>query len=124
MGFTEVIDKGAFSRTLSGSDEVMALWNHNPDMPMARRSNGSLSLSTDDDGLNAEMEDDGTSWSEDARASIRAGVVKGSSFAFVTQTDRWERKAGDWLRTLLDVDLIELSPTPFPAYPESDARVD
>jgi HK97 family phage prohead protease len=122
-GFRETISPGAFARCLESGSDVLALWDHNPDMPMARRSNGSLSLSTDDSGLSAELEDDGSSWNEDARASIRAGTVKGSSFTFVAVDDSWERVNGDWERTLLDADLIELSPCPMPAYSESQASV-
>jgi len=131
-GFREQIAPGAFSRTLAEGKDVLALWNHNPDMPLGRRSNGTLELN--DRGLFGDEEDDeeenwleallnpdDTSWNEDARKSIRGGSVKGASFAFVTRSDTWERTGGEWKRTLDDVDLIEVSPTPAPAYAESKA---
>jgi HK97 family phage prohead protease len=122
-GFREQIAPGAFARSLSEGKDVMALWNHNPDMPLGRRSNGTLELE-DDDGSNwleALLEPDDTSWNEDARKSIRSGTVNGASFAFVTREDMWVRAGGEWRRTLLDVDLLDVSPTPSPAYGESKA---
>lgn len=123
-GFRERIAPGAFDRTVKdGGAEVLGLWNHNTDMPLARRSNGSLELAADQAALSARITGDQTSWAEDARQSIAAGTVKGGSFAFITHEDNWERGRGEWKRTLLDVELIEVSPTPAPAYPGSTATV-
>lgn len=121
-GFRERIDPQAFTRTLgdTGAD-VMAFWNHDSGKPLARRSNGTLDLAADSTALTARIQGDQASWSEDARASVAAGTVKGASFGFMTQSDRWDRISGEWRRTLLDVDLVEVSPTPAPAYPASAA---
>ena len=124
MGFREVIAPGAFKRTLSDPDaEVMAFWNHDSSMPLGRRSEGTLDLEDDPDGLWAEISEDETSWSEDARAAIRSRSVKGASFGFLVAPDgdTWDRCGGEWVRTLRDCDLIEVSPTPVPAYGESQA---
>lgn len=123
MGFREQIAPGAFNRTMSDGAEVLVFWNHNSDMPLARRSNGTLDLAADAGALVANIAPDTTTWAEDARASVAAGTVKGASFGFITQSDKWDRINGEWRRTLLDVDLIEISPTPSPAYPASSATV-
>jgi HK97 family phage prohead protease len=124
-GFIEQISPQAFDRTLTNpASEVLALWNHNDDKPIGRRSNGSLALDSDEDELVAEISPDETSWSDDARASVQAGTVRGSSFAFIARDDEWDRTGGIWKRTLLDVDLLEISPTPWPAYPDSSATVE
>lgn len=45
------------------------------------------------------------------------------SFGFIVVADRVE--AGDPIRrTLLEVDLLEVSPTPFPAYPQTEIAVE
>lgn len=121
MGFREQIAPTAFSRTLNDGTEVLAFWNHDSGKPLARRSNGSLELAADGTALTATIQGDQASWSEDARASVAAGTVKGASFGFITQSDRWDRINGEWRRTLLDVDLVEVSPTPAPAYPATTA---
>jgi uncharacterized protein len=102
--------------------EILALWNHSSDKPLARRSNGSLELSSDAGALSATIKLDGTTWAEDAQRSIAAGTVKGASFGFSTNEDRWDRVNGEWQRTLLDAVLIEVSPTPAPAYSQSSAE--
>ena len=65
-----------------------------------------------------QIDEDDTSWCEDARAAIRSGNVRGASFAFMVAPDgdTWDRSGGEWLRVLTDVDLLECSPTPLPAY--------
>jgi HK97 family phage prohead protease len=124
MGFREVIAPGAFKRTLSDPNaEVLGFWNHNSDMVLGRRSAGTLSLDDDEEGLLAELEEDETSWSADARAAIRSGNVRGASFGFIVAPngDSWDRSGGEWMRTLNDCDLLELSPVAQPAYGESEA---
>lgn len=123
-GFRERILPGAFRRSLEGSEDIVALWSHDTSKPLARRSNGTLKLSADQSALSAEITPDGTSWSEDARASIESGTVSGSSFAFrVTEGgDKFYRANGEWRRDLADVILIEVSPVVSPAYPASTAE--
>lgn len=120
-GFRERIMPGAFRRSLSASDDVLALWSHDASKPLAKRSNGTLKLEADAAALTAEITPDETSWGEDARRSIAAGTVAGSSFAFRTVEDLWYRQNGEWRRDLVDVTLLEVSPTISPAYPASTA---
>jgi len=121
-GFVEVISPTAFTRTLADqATEVLALWSHRVDMPLARRSTGSLTLSADGVQLTAHIKPDQTTWSADAAASIAAGTTRGGSFGFVTKSDSWERRSGQWFRVLNDVDLLEISPVALPAYPQSSA---
>ena len=49
--------------------------------------------------------------------------MTGSSFAFQTIEDRWYRKGGEWRRDLIDVTLLEVSPTISRAYSASLAIV-
>jgi uncharacterized protein len=120
-GFRERIIPGAFKRSLDSSEEILALWSHDPNKPLAKRSNGTLTLSANETALTAEVTADETSWSEDARRSIAAGTVTGSSFGFHTIEDSWYRQGGEWRRDLRSVVLIELSPTVSAAYPQSTA---
>ena len=124
MGFREVIAPGAFRRTLSDPEaEVLCFWNHDSNLVLGRRSVGTLDLEDDPEGLWAEVEEDRTTWSQDARAAVRSRNVKGASFAFMVIDDDWDRQSGEWVRTLRDVDLLEVSPTALPAYDESQASV-
>ena len=114
-GFHEVIRKGAFSKTLKESDQV-ALWGHDMNQPLARKSAGTLELSEDDHGLAVGITmDDRIPRHVDAFHSIKRGDVKGTSFGFSVVKDTVTD--GDIpLRELHEVRLFEVSPTAFPAY--------
>lgn len=122
MGFIERIAPGAFTKTLQESRDILALWNHNPDLPLASRAAGSLSLTEDDRGLAFEAHPVDTSWGRDAVAAVRAKVVRGMSFSFRTVKDAWDQGGKVPVRTLHEVKLYEVSPTPFPAYPRTNVQ--
>ena len=105
--------------------QTRALWNHDPNFPLARYPE-TLRLTVDDVGLRYEFPVPDTSYGKDIAANIRAGIVKGSSFAFqVAQGgDEWSMEEGRSVRTIKRIDsLIDVSPTTFPAYPDSDVAV-
>jgi HK97 family phage prohead protease len=126
MGFTEIIDPGAFTKTLSeaGSD-IVSLWSHLPEYVLGRQSNRTLTVSAGPESLDAEVTlDPNNRMHMDCFApSVARGDVMGSSFGFETVRDRWEDQAdGSVVRTLLEVKLYEVSPVAFPAYPDSEAE--
>jgi HK97 family phage prohead protease len=124
MGFgREVIEPGAFTKTLQESD-VVAYWNHDSNKPMARMSQGALELREDRKGLFASITPDDTTWSVDAVKSVRAGTVKHFSFGFRTIRDSWSTADdGVALRSLVEVSLFDVSPVADPAYLETSAAV-
>jgi hypothetical protein len=78
-------------------------------------------LREDDQGLWSEII---VAEGEPARGfleSIRRGDVTGMSFLFRTVVEEWNEE--DQERTLIEVKLYEVSPTPFPAYPTTSAGV-
>lgn len=126
--FRERIAPTAFDRALSVQPDIRALWNHNADYPLGRTRNGTLALRKDGMGLRVELTPPATSWGQDAVESIRRGDVSGMSFAFAAKReggDTWEKPGVDGIahRTLLDVDLYEVSPVTFPAYPATTVGV-
>ncbi len=126
--FRERIAPTAFDRTLAGNPDIASLWNHNADLPLGRTSNGTLRITKDAAGLRVDIAPPNTSWGQDAVESIRRGDVAGMSFAFAAARDNgdtWAKPGPDGVaeRTLLDVDLYELGPTVFPAYPATVVNV-
>lgn len=118
-GFTERIAQGAFSGSLSR--DVVALVNHNPDKPLARTTSGTLKLAEDERGLAFEAQLADTTHARDVVADIEAGNIKGMSFGFRTLRDAWAKVGpAKWLRTLLDVELFDVSPVTYPAYPSTE----
>lgn len=126
-GFREQIAPGAFKKTLQERDVVL-LFNHNTDMPLARTSvpdgPGSLTLREDPKaGLRADSTPVQTSYGKDLMALTRSGVVKGMSFGFEVIKDSWtddEGRASNSMvgthRTVQEVRLHEVSAVTFPAY--------
>lgn len=115
----EMIKPGAFSSSLGG--DVRALWSHNSDMVIGRTKNGSLELKEDQFGLNFRLKLPDTQQGRDAYTLISQGFVTGVSFGFRVKKDSWTRGENNapHLRTLEEVDLLEVSPTAFPAYAET-----
>lgn len=119
-GFREMIAPGAFKASLGRGDDVRALIDHNPERIVGRRSSSTLRIAEDDKGLSIEIDLPDTQAGRDILASIKRGDVTGQSFSFYTLADKWERDPGNgnsWKRTLLAVDLVDVGPVTFPAYP-------
>ncbi len=125
--FREKIAEGAFDGTLDDeSRDVLAFWNHVTAMPLGRRSRQTLKLSKTSTLLKAEIHPGDTTWGQDAVKSIQRGDVEGMSFGFrvLAEGEKWsEDKDRNLIRTVTNAELIEVSPTPMPAYPSSSASV-
>lgn len=119
--FYEKIAKGAFTRSLQ-ENTIKALWNHRTDYVLGSSKNSTLRLSEDDIGLRFELDLPNNSWGRDAFESITRGDVDGVSFGMYVRNDSWLylRDEDVYERTLLDINLFEISPTPFPAYLDSE----
>jgi len=125
--FVETIAPGAFDDVLQ--NDVRALFNHDPNIVLARSKNGegTLSLSTDETGLRYEFDAPDTQAGRDLIENIRLGNVDQSSFGFTVAKDdqKWEERqteSGDSLlvRTINKVSrLFDVSPVTYPAYPDA-----
>jgi uncharacterized protein len=119
--FYERVAQGAFSRSLQ-ENTIKAFWNHRSDFVLGSTKNGTLRLNEDQIGLRFELDLPNNTWGNDAFESIQRGDVDGVSFGFYVRSDSWQylKEEDVYERTLLDVNLFEVSPTPFPAYPDSE----
>ena len=115
-GFIEQIDPKAFTRSLKANADVRALIDHNPSLILGRTLSGTLQLSTDSTGLLVEITPPDTSYSRDLMVSLERGDVTQMSFAFITKQDSWDKEETLNIRTLLDVDLHDVSAVTYPAY--------
>lgn len=121
-GFIERIAPGAFARALREKQDIRALVNHDSGRILGRLSAGTLRLMEDTTGLLAGIDPPDTQVGRDIVTSIKRGDVTGQSFSFRTVEDQWEFKDdGPDLRTLIDVDLFDVGPVTFPAYPDTTA---
>lgn len=122
-GFEEVIEPGAFAN--ADFSDVRALFNHNPDHILARTSSGTLSLTSDDEGLRYEFEMPDTTLGRDLLVMMKRGDISQSSFAFTIKEDSWEdREGGLPLRHIRQIDKVyDVSPVTYPAYEKTSATV-
>lgn len=122
-GFREKIRKGNFQESLE-KNNIKALWNHNTDIVLGSTKGGTLRLNEDDKGLKFELDLPDTQAGRDAATSINRKDVDGMSFGFNMKVDEWDESDPDKVvRTLIKSDLHEISPTPFPAYPQTKVGV-
>ncbi len=121
-GFREQIAPGAFAEAIK-SDDVRALYNHNPDHILGRNMAGTLSLAEDARGLAIEIDPPDTQIARDLLVSMERGDINQMSFGFSVKPNgqNWANDdAGTVIRTLTRVRLYDVSPVTFPAYPQTD----
>ena len=114
--FRERIAKGAFTRTLSESRDILALSDHDPAKVLGRTKSGTLELAETAEGLQFRLQLPDTTIGRDLQTLAQRGDLGGVSFGFRAVRDSWE---GD-LRTLHEVELHEVSIVQsWPAYPDT-----
>ena len=124
--FREQIAPGAFTQAIL-NDDVRALVDHDSSRILGRNTAGTLRLKEDDKGLFTEIDVPDTTVGRDALVSVNRGDISGMSFAFRTIKDSWdygdEDKDETPIRTLLEVNLYDVSIVTYPAYPDTTVGV-
>lgn len=124
LPFIEVVDRGAFRRTLRSKNNTRMFVNHDVSQVLATVRSKTMQLEEDDYGLRVTARLPDTTLGRDMAELIRTRVVDSMSFGFTVPRggDRWE--ADGMRRTLREVRLHEVSiVTGFPAYPATSATV-
>lgn len=124
-GFRERVALGATSEAIQ-SDDIRALYNHDPNLVLGRNRSNTLRLSEDSTGLHYEVDMPDTTYARDLATSMERGDVSQSSFGFKVRADgdSWtEDDDGFPLRTLTRVSLFDVSPVTYPAYTDSTSGV-
>ncbi|EJQ44014.1 HK97 family phage prohead protease [Bacillus cereus BAG6X1-2] len=121
--FDEVIEPGAFARSLSENSDIRALFNHNWDNVLGRTKSGTLRLEEDGKGLKFEIELPNTSTARDLAESMSRGDINQCSFGFWITEETWDYNVEPALRTIHEVELYEISVVSIPAYDDTEASL-
>ena len=118
----ECIRKGAFTQSLK-ENNILALYNHDFNNVLARKD-VNMKLVEDDKGLYFEIELPDTTQGNDLYELIDKKIVNQCSFSGYVRKNLWsEDNGGNVLREILEIDLIEITITPIPAYEVTEAEV-
>lgn len=120
-GFVERIAPGAFARSLASGANIFALWSHDSSQPLGSTRGGKLTLAEDETGLAFSL--DTSRFTSAQKGAAEDGELR-MSFGFVVRSEQWTELAdGTVERTLIDVDLFEVSPVISPAYGDTTAAL-
>lgn len=122
-GWIETIKSGAFSEYLRSGKETKVLWNHNSDIVLGSRSNGTAVLKEDEIGLFSSVEiNKNDTDAMNAYERIKRRDVTGCSFGF--DIKKWSESYDEdgTYRTEIEIvsPLYEVSPCTFPAYESTE----
>lgn len=122
-GFREQIIPEAVDGMIEASD-ILALLNHDQSRGVLARSRygvGSLNLEIDEVGLKYRFEAPHTALGDEVLEYLRRGDITSSSFAFVIETDNWDKQSdGTYIRTIKKFRrLYDVSPVFEPAYQQT-----
>lgn len=125
-GWREIIAPSAVDRTLRSGDNVDALIDHRRETTtiLGSTDSGLLGLKKDRHGLHVDITPPDTQVARDVVTTVKAGLVKGMSFAFRLLSPDWvvweEREDGSIVRTVQDMIFNEVSVVLNPAYSETE----
>lgn len=119
-GFREKIKKGAFKDAIKISD-TRALFNHDSNFVLGRKSSGTLKLEEDNKGLHIEIDPPDTQWTRDLATSVQREDINQMSFGFWIEEEKWDEKdENNIVRTIIKVkELPDISIVTYPAYPDT-----
>lgn len=112
--WVERIAPGAFRNTLNG--DIRALIDHDSGRVIGRTTSGTLRLKEDERGLAVEIDLPDTQDGRDLATLVERGDISGMSFGFRVLKQEWNESIEPHIRTLLEIELYEVSAVAFPAY--------
>jgi HK97 family phage prohead protease len=116
-------DEEMSSDSLNEADmkDVVALFNHDMNMVLARTSSGTLKLNVTGNAMEYEFEAPNTTLGNDLLEMVKRGDVYQSSFAFTVEAEDWQERSGmkpkRVIRSIKKV--YDVSPVTYPANPDT-----
>lgn len=107
--YGDVIEPGAFAKTIQESKRVKVLWQHDPYQPIGKPE----IMQEDNHGLYVKARISQTDRGREAMQLMKDGVIDELSIGYNSIKDEWNKETGN--RHLKEVKLWEFSPVTFAA---------
>jgi len=122
--WVEIIAPGAAKDTLRKSRSIRAFSQHDTGSLLADTHNGSLALFEKADGVHFELALPDTTLGRDTFELVKRRDLRSMSFAFKAVREEWSNLPGYALpvRTVLELNLFEISPVTYPAYEQTEVK--
>lgn len=123
--FVEVINVGAFDRSLNSGTNIKLNVDHNDEKLLSSTGAGSLKLAVDGRGLRHEARHAPTSYAKDLAVLANVGEIRSMSFSFKVPRGGEKWTDGGQRRSLSEVKLVSIAilTGKQPAYPAASAYV-
>ncbi|MDH2998679.1 peptidase [Pasteurellaceae bacterium LFhippo2] len=121
--YVERFAPNAFAESLKSGKDVRALFEHDHTKLLGRTTSGTLKLEEDATGLRFELIPPDTQTGRDLLVSVERGDISGMSFGFRTIKNEWDFSVEPNLRTVQQAELVEITVTSIPAYPDSNLEI-
>lgn len=116
----ERISPVAFAKSLE--KEILCTFNHDISKPLGRTPN-TLKVWVDEQGLKYSVDLPNTTTGNDVKEMVKRGDLRGSSFLGFVNKISWSDEGRKRIRTIEEIDLIELGPVTMPAYGATNGKL-
>jgi len=126
--FNSAYDMGWYDEEMSADvfknsdfSDVVALFNHDANMVLARTKSGTLKLNLTGNALEYSFEAPNTSLGNDLLEMVKRGDVYQSSFAFSVEAEDWQEREGMKPKRVIRgiKKVYDVSPVTYPANPDT-----
>jgi HK97 family phage prohead protease len=107
--YGDIIEPGAFTKTIQESKRVKVLWQHDPQQPIGKPE----IMQEDNHGLYVKAKISQTKRGIEAMQLMKDGVIDELSIGFNSIKDEWNKETGN--RHIKEIKLWEFSPVTFAA---------
>jgi len=126
--FNSAYDMGWYDEEMSADvfinsdmNDVVALFNHDANMVLARTKSGTLKLKVTGNAMEYEFEAPNTTLGNDLLEMVKRGDVYQSSFAFSVEAEDWQEREGKKPKRIIRSikKVYDVSPVTYPANPDT-----
>lgn len=121
-GYFVMISPGSFLSSIK-TDDVRALFNHDPNYVLGRTKSGTLKLSEDTHGLAISVDLPDTSFARDLSVLMERGDISQMSFGGIIRSETRHDDKESTIYVVKEFQLWDISPVTYPAFDVATCKV-